>query len=171
MTASHRSPVERGDRGQSFASDVRHELALQFPPRACCRLAEIAGISGAARTRADGRRLTCMLTSSAAARKLVRLAHVAERDRHAPGGVEGAGLPESHFKRGRTQVRPTYSVTLGPALAMDHDPRARSCCRRAYLRAAFMTAGDVSIGPTGTHLEFRLSSAVSARHVSDILSA
>ncbi|MFN2462587.1 MAG: DNA-binding protein WhiA, partial [Candidatus Dormibacteria bacterium] len=47
----------------------------------------------------------------------------------------------------------------------------RSCCRRAYLRAAFMTAGDVSIGPTGTHLEFRLSSAVSARHVSDILSA
>lgn len=158
MPTSHRTPAERLSRQPSFASDARHELALQFPARACCRDAEVTGVLGAARTREVDGGLTVLLTSSAVARKLVRLARFEAHE-------------EGHFKRGTTPVRPTYEVTLKPAPVVAMTPPSRACCRRAYLRAAFMTAGDVSIAMSGTHLEFRLASEPAARHVAEVLRA
>ncbi len=163
MATTTRSPAERLSRQPSFASDARHELALQFPSRACCQAAEIAGVLAAARTRAavpaePDRGLAVLLTSSAVARKLVRLARSAAHE-------------EGHFRRGATHVRPTYEVTLRPALAPPTEAPTRACCRRAFLRAAFMTAGDVSIGMAGAHLEFRLASEEGARHVAAVLGA
>ncbi|MFN2465121.1 MAG: DNA-binding protein WhiA [Candidatus Dormibacteria bacterium] len=140
---------------------MRHELALQFPSRACCQAAEVAGILAAARTHDPGGDasggLTFLLTSSAVARKLVRLTR------------DGAIHEDGHFQRGPTHVRPTYAVTLRPAPALPPAAPSRQCCRRAFLRAAFMTAGDVSIGPAGTHLEFRLAAQSGARHVAAVL--
>ena len=153
----------------TFASDVRHELALQFPARACCRATEIAGIFAAARTRTTDGGLTGLLTSSVAARKLVRLARATERDRTDLVEAPDAVLAEGHFRRGLTHTRPTYAVTLVPAPTPPEAAPTRACCRRSYLRAAFMTAGDVSIGAAATHLEFRLSSELAARHVSEVL--
>ena len=161
--------MDRGGRPPSFASDVRHELALQFPARACCRETEIAGVFAAARSRASDGGLTGFLTSSVAARKLVRLARATQRDRAEQSGDHAEPLPDGHFRRGATHTRPTYTVTLNPPPPAPEAAPARACCRRAYLRAAFMTAGDVSIGATGTHLEFRLSSELAADHVSDAL--
>jgi DNA-binding transcriptional regulator WhiA len=154
---SQRTAAERLSRQPSFASDARHELALQFPARACCRDTEVTGVLGAARSREVDGGLTVLLTSSAVARKLVRLARFAAQ--------------EAHFTRGTTAVRPTYQVALRPAPAVASTPPSRACCRRAYLRAVFMTAGDVSIGMSGTHLEFRLSSEASARQVAEVLRA
>ncbi|HEV1997467.1 MAG TPA: DNA-binding protein WhiA [Candidatus Dormibacteraeota bacterium] len=162
MTASSRAP--------SFASDVRHELALQYPARACCRQTEVAGVLAAARTRATDAGLTCLLTSSAVARKLVKLARSVERDQQ-PGAGALDEISAGHFRRGSTHVRPTYAVTLRPAPAGSPEAPSRECCRRAFLRAAFMTAGDVSIGSTGTHLEFRLSSQEAAAQVSAVMGA
>lgn len=112
----------------------------------------------AARTREVDGGLTVLLTSSAVARKLVRLARFEAHE-------------EAHFKRGTTHIRPTYEVTLRPASTVAATPPSRACCRRAYLRAAFMTAGDVSIGISGVHLEFRLASEPAARQVADMLRA
>jgi hypothetical protein len=169
LPTARRAPADRIDRQPSFASDTRHELALQYPSRVCCQAAEIAGVLAAARTRepADGDAgggLTFLVTSSAVARKLVRLARSAERARDA--------LPphdEGHFRRGPTHVRPTYAVTLRPAPALPAAAPPRACCRRAFLRAAFMTAGDVSIGMSSTHMEFRLASQAGARQVAAVL--
>jgi DNA-binding transcriptional regulator WhiA len=144
-------------------------MALQYPSRACCREAEIGGVLAAARTRApeDGdpeSGLTLLVTSSAVARKLVRLARSAERARDAL-----APHDEGHFRRGATHVRPTYAVTLRPAPTLPVAAPPRACCRRAFLRAAFMTAGDVSIGMSSTHMEFRLASQAGARQVAAVL--
>ncbi|MDQ6747628.1 MAG: DNA-binding protein WhiA [Candidatus Dormibacteraeota bacterium] len=169
MLTPSRPAVERLSRPSSFASEARHELAVQFPARACCQDAEVAGILAAARTRAPGAGLaqdglTLLLTSSAVARKLVRLARSAERAHD-----DRATHEEGHFQRGPGHVRPTYAVTLLPAPALPAAPPSRACCRRAFLRAAFMTAGDVSIGMSGTHLELRLASEAGARLVAAIL--
>ena len=123
----------------------------------------------AARSRPAGTGLTVLLTSSAVARKLVRLARSVERE-HAVGGLTADEAGEGHFRRGPTHVRPTYAVTLRPAPQAASTP-TRECCRRAFLRAAFMTAGDVSIGSTGTHLEFRLASQVAADQVAQVMRA
>ena len=159
MTAPSRAPAERVARDPSFASEVRHELALQYPSRACCQQAEVRGVLAAARSRPGPGEVTCLLTTSVVARKLVRLARATGR---LGGGEEADGAGQVHFRRGKTPVRPTYAVTLRPAPRMQARVPARSCCRRAFIRAAFMTAGDVSIGPSGTHFEFRLSSARAA---------
>ena len=126
----------------------------------------MSGVLAAARTREAGDGVTILLTSSAVARKLVRLARSAERARDQVEAPQ-----EGHFRRGPTHVRPTYAVTLRTAPILPVNPPTRACCRRAYLRAAFMTAGDVSIGTSATHLEFRLSSEAAARQVSDVLKA
>ena len=125
------------------------------------------GVLAAARTRVADGRLTCLLTSSAVARKLVRLARSVEREREPDAGTREP--VESHFHRGLTHVRPTYAVTLslGPGSAVGAP--SRGCCRRAFLRAAFMTAGEVTIGPAGTHLEFRLVSGDAAAQISEVL--
>lgn len=130
----------------------------------------MAGALAAARTRAAEGGTTLLVTGSAVARKLVKLARSVEREQIAEGGT-AAGEAEGHFRRGPTHVRPTYQVTLRPAPPALSEAPARECCRRAFLRAAFMTAGDVSIGSTGTHLEFRLASQAAADQVSEVIRA
>jgi DNA-binding protein WhiA len=129
------------------------------------------GILAAARARPAGAGVNCLLTSSAAARKLVRLARSTRQDREELAGMPEPPLPEGHFRRGNTHLRPTYMVTLSPVPRLPAGAPARACCRRAFLRAAFMTAGDVSIGPTGNHLEFRLVSEAAAEEVARALAA
>jgi DNA-binding protein WhiA len=143
----------------TFAADVRHELALQLQPRRCCQLSELQGVLAAARIDADaGERVSLRLTSNVAARKVVRLSRLLS-------GRVDEGHQDAHFRRGRTHVRPSYEVTLhrepGTSLARlssDASPPTRECCRRAFLRGAFTTAGVVSIGSGGSHLEFGLTS-------------
>jgi DNA-binding protein WhiA len=130
----------------------------------------VEGVLAAARTRGANGRLTCLLTSSAVARKLVRLARSVERERDSGAGPREQPV-EGHFRRGPTHVRPTYAVTLSPAPGSPAAAPSRDCCRRAFLRAAFMTAGEVTIGPTGTHLEFRLASREAAAQIADVVRA
>ena len=120
----------------------------------------------AARSRVAVGGLTCLLTSSAVARKLVRLARSVEPERGS-----GEELVEVHFRRGPTHVRPSYAVTIRPAPGSPMHPPPRDCCRRAFLRAAFMTAGEVTIGSTGTHLEFRLVSEEAADQIAEVMGA
>ena len=109
------------------------------------------------------------LTTSAAARKAVRLARLAWPD---------LDVHESHFSRGRTPVRPSYLVRLpatpGSPLAGLADPVAmptRACCRRAFLRGAFLAVGGISAGPGGNHVELAMPSAASADVVTEILAS
>ena len=101
-------------RERELVQAIRAELAAIDPPRACCRLAERAGLGAAAQGHAR---------SPVVARLAVRLS-------------EG-GMRESS----------------GPAPAFDW-AGTRDHCRAAWLRGRFLTAGSLSLGGRGAHLEF-----------------
>ena len=97
-------------RDRDLAQAVRAELAAIDPPRACCRLAERAGLGAAAEGRAR---------SAVVARLAVRLADAAD-DRTA-----------------------SFDWDVG-----------RAHCRAAWLRGRFLARGSLSLGSSGTQLEF-----------------
>jgi DNA-binding transcriptional regulator WhiA len=154
----------------SFSSEVRHELALLVPARECCQLSELRGIAAAAADLAPlpGDALSLRLTLNSAVRKVVRLARLR--------GISGEGGADPSFHRGPTHLRPTYRVVLdvaagAPGAALTEPPRVveRPCCRRAFLRGAFLVAGVVNRGASGYHLEFELAGEAQARTVAATL--
>jgi DNA-binding transcriptional regulator WhiA len=158
--------VDRPRAQSSFATDVKHELALQLPARPCCQLSELQGFVAAAHvTRAD-QQLSFRVASNIAARKAVRLAGLLEtRHRDGREGTQAGG----HFLRGTTAVRPSYRVTVGvdpagPLGALTEAARApaRHCCTRAFLRGAYLAGGSVSVTPSGYHLEIVFAGAAGA---------
>lgn len=106
---------------------VRAELAAIEPARACCRLAERAGLGAAALGRAR---------SPVIARLAVRLPAVTA-PAAAPAGAGEARGP---------------SAAPGPA-TFDWGS-ARDHCRLAYLRGVFLATGSLSLSAGRAHLEF-----------------
>jgi cell division protein WhiA len=142
----------------SFANDVKHELALQLPARHCCQLSELEGLVASAPTVRDDERASVKLAGSIAARKAVRLARLLD------GGDEAGN--SGHFRRGATHLRPSYVVSFttdpnGPlsTLGQAGKPPTRGCCRRAFLRGAYLAGGSVSVGASGYHLELTCATA------------
>ena len=162
MTSSARRPASERH-GASFAADARHELALHVPARPCCQLSELEGVVAAARTFETEGSLAARLTSSAVARKVVRLGRLL---------TDAGDSSEHHFIRGTTHLRPTYVVTIDrragtPLADLRTDaplPEAHHC-RRAYLRGAFIASGVVSLTAAGTHLELALTAQAPAARV------
>lgn len=110
-------------RDRELVEAVRAELAAIDPPRACCRLAERQGLGQAATGRAR---------STVVARLAVRLAD------------DGRG----GWRRGS----PMRSATDVEATDIDWS-EARPHCRAAWLRGRFLSAGSLSLGQGGSHLE------------------
>jgi DNA-binding transcriptional regulator WhiA len=154
----------------SFASDVKHELALQLPARSCCQLSELEGLVASASGVRDGGRVSVKLAGNIAARKAVRLARLLEGRDDARG--------DGHFRRGTTHLRPSYRVSFatdgnGPlkALAQAAGAPPRPCCRRAFLRGAYLAGGSVSVGASGYHLELACATAAGAAAVAETMDA
>ena len=167
---SRQAPVRERPRPRSpFATDLKHELALHVPARACCQLSELQGFTAAAPvTRSDGH-LSFRVSSNIAARKAVRLTGLLE-DGH--NGARGAG----HFRRGVTRIRPTYRVSTGfdaggrlAVLATSGEAPTRSCCRRSFLRGAYLAGGSVSLGVSGYHFEIAFASHQGAMAAAEAL--
>ncbi len=127
----------------SYSQAVRTSLAAQDPSEGCCQAALLGGLLAiAGRRRDDG--LILELETAAVARQAFRLAKTrwAATPHLLPGGHP-------------------YKVTLGNAAAFDGPldaARARGirkvCCRRAWLRGAFMAGGSLTRPEHGYHLEF-----------------
>jgi DNA-binding transcriptional regulator WhiA len=154
----------------SFANDVKHELALQLPARACCQLSELEGLLASAPAARGGRAVSVRLAGNIAARKAVRLARLLD------GGDPPRG--SGHFRRGPTHSRPSYIVSFrteadGPLsrLMETADPPTRGCCRRAFLRGAFLAGGSVSVAASGYHLELTCATAEGAAAVEETMAA
>jgi len=140
-------PLNQGDREISFGADVRQELALQVPARSCCQRSELQGIFDAAGALIHDGMASARLSTSSAARKAVRLGRLVDTT---PDGQHG-----SHFRRGATHLRPSYRVGLPRSVVpADKQSPSRSCCRKSYLRGAFLAGGAASLTASGTHLEF-----------------
>jgi DNA-binding transcriptional regulator WhiA len=138
------------------ASELRGELARIRPARACCRRAELVGLLQSAG--ADGGVRTL---DHATARIAVQLAASIGVAATAPGAsATGSRVPGRHHLR----------VALEGGLPSSWDAvTTRNCDRRAFLRGLLLSAGSVSGGPGGAHVEFVLRDRRSANELRRLL--
>jgi DNA-binding protein WhiA len=165
----------------SFGEAVRAEMAEALPVAAHCRLALLAGLMRAAgRLHLHGRgelHVDCDLASAAVARQLVSLL------RESGATCEIRTYHERRFgRRARYQVivgpdprslqvlesAGVLGSSLGPAERVPRRVVSRSCCRRTYLRGAFMASGSLTDPRAGAHLELRTSSPESAHELAEL---
>lgn len=153
----------------TLAEDVRAELAAIAPDRPCDRLAELSALfhaSGRLHFRGRGEvALHLDLASSAVARRAFALLRSLDIDSeirtYRRRAFDRATRYELHV--GGT---PSTLAVLAEAGVLDraHRPLAcpprrlvtSSCCRRAYLRGAFLAGGSL-VGPPSPHLELRVA--------------
>ncbi len=167
----------------SLVENVRAELAAIAPQERCDRLAELSALfhtAGTVHLRGRGAiDLHLDLGSSAAARRAFAL--LAEL--RIPSEIRT--YVAHSFNRGtRYQLHvegsePTL-VTLGEAGVLDERHRplerppgrvvARSCCRGAYLRGAFLGGGSLT-GPRSPHLEVRTPTSAGASFLRSVCSS
>jgi DNA-binding protein WhiA len=168
---------------ESLAADARAELAALAPARRCDRLAEISALFHTAGTvHLLGRARLAFhldLAESSVARRAFAILRALRVD------SEIRTYRRHAFDRGpRTQLLVdgtphaidvlTEAGVLGrDRLPLDRPPGrvvARSCCRSAYLRGAFLGAGSLS-GPRSPHLEVRTPLHAGAAFVRSVASA
>ena len=151
----------------TLAEDVRAELASIAPSRACDRLAELSALFHAAgRLHLRGRGQVALhldLASSAVARRAFALLRALELESeirtYRRRSFDLATRYELHVAG-----TPHALSVLAEAGVLDraHRPLARppqrlvakTCCRGAYLRGAFLGGGSL-VGPPSPHLELR----------------
>ena len=162
----------RNDERQSFSAQVKEELVRMPLGRPCCMLSELSALtqtSGHLSFRGGGRlSVSYRLDNTGAARRLFRLLK-------ARLNISAA----LHFTQSpQLGGRRTCVLTLGEAdtgallralhmLETDEDglprlrrtvprhPMTRQCCRRAFLRGAFLGAGTMTGPEKGYHFEWR----------------
>lgn len=167
----------------SFSSETKQELCL-IADKPCCKKAELAAFIhgiGTLRIGRGGQSVWMTTEVPAVARRIFSLCK------------EGFGVtPEVRTQlRKRLGKRNVYHVVLGPARAQDilmetgllreteegvRISRAvplsllrKACCKRAYLRGAFLATGTLSDPGKGYHLEVTSSSEEYAQSLSNFI--
>ncbi|MBA3688110.1 MAG: DNA-binding protein WhiA [Chloroflexi bacterium] len=140
------------------ASELRGELARIRPARACCRRAELVGLLQSAG--ADGGVRTL---DHATARIAVQLAASIGVAATAPrASATGSHVPGRHHLKVALEGELPSSWEL---------VTTKACDRRAFLRGLLLSAGSVSGGPGGPHVEFVLRDRRSAHKLQRLLQA
>jgi DNA-binding protein WhiA len=161
-----------------LSDEVRRELATIEPKRRCDRLAELSGLfhtAGSLHLHGQGEFSVHLdVAESATARRAFGLLRTL--------GVE-AEIRTYRQRALRRSTRYQIHVSGSPAtlailveagvVSRSHAPLeappkrvvGRSCCRRAYLRGAFLGAGSIS-GPRAPHLEIRTADRAGAELIS-----
>lgn len=172
--------VRRKSFDMSFASETKNELARITPEKKCCMIAEIAGFmrfAGSIGLAGGGKFRISMTTPNNAVvrhyKSLIGKYFKVDTD-------IGVGMAES-FDRGKQ-----YTITIDPdnnsemilreagILMVREGMNSISdgiyeglirtkCCRKAYLRGAFLAAGTVANPEKSYHLEISTTSQLLAR--------
>jgi DNA-binding protein WhiA len=162
------------------SEDVRKELAQIAPLRACDRLAELSALfhsAGSLHLRGRGDwALHLDLGSGAAARRAFALLRDegirSEIRTYRRRAFDRSTRYQLHVAGGEHTLRVLVAAGVldrrhGPLERPPLRVVARSCCRRAYLRGAFLGGGSFS-GPRSPHLELRAASAEAASLLVDV---
>ena len=144
----------------SFSSEVKEELARQLSPARHCRIAELSAIM-----------------------------HLCGQYGATKDGALTIGFQtenESVVRKGFTLLKKTYNIESDVALTGEEkknlidkfgdlkapiDPVLikSSCCKRAYLRGAFLCCGSISDPEKGYHLEFVCDSEEKAEQIKTVI--
>lgn len=164
----------------SLGDDARSELAAVAPGRRCDRLAELSGLfhtAGSLHLRGRGAvSLQLDLAVSAVARRafalLAELNVPAEIRTYRRRAFDGATRYQLHVEGTRAALEVfeqagVLGVAHGPLEKPPGRVVARSCCRGAYLRGAFLGTGSLS-GPRSPHLELRTQTPAGAQFIRSV---
>ena len=178
---------------ETFSGRLREELEGRMPRGRHCRAAELAAIlcfAGELKREEDGRICLCVRGDEGpAARKcftlLLKTSNINARLRRKPlnfdmdissgqnpgGSAAGIVLEKEEAERLFALLR--VPEPPGPEIfPEDGLPAAlleRTCCRRSFLRGAFLCTGSVSDPARGYHLEFSCSDRQRAGQVRSVL--
>lgn len=170
----------------SYASEVKNELARIIPEKDCCTLAEIAGFmrfSGSIGLAGLGKFRIVMTTPNLAIvrhyKTLIKKYFEVETE------IE-VGESEGPVRPGQGRRAKAYTISIGPENNSEmilretgilmvrqgmnaisdgiYDGLIRTkCCRKAYLRGAFLASGKISNPEKGYHYEITTTSEAQAR--------
>lgn len=151
----------------TFSQDVRTQLAHLERVKPCCQkalLLALLSVCAAVAQRPDERDLVLTVENNAVARLLFKL--VKELFGVTPQLQNGAGTGRlNHFRL----VVPLSEEGLEGAMSLSDLQRSiqkRSCCRRAFLRGAFLGCGSLVDPERAYHMEFTAPGEVSSWIVS-----
>ena len=130
------------------ASELKGELARIHPARSCCRRAELAGLLVAQTGPASTESAAIRTLEHPTARVAVQLASAIGVPAEGPMPTGVATAPHRTGGRRHLQV-----VLDRSAIDEWRWEEAKPCDRRAFMRGAMLNA-SISLGPTGTHIEF-----------------
>ena len=169
----------------SFSSEVKEELSRHIGTSRHCQIAEVAAIiihTGYVRVEDDSATLYLLSDNSLAYRKFFTLIKKAFNINdsvsedvpllHHEGRVYRAVLTETEEVRTVLEAA-RLMETDGAVRDFDLGPSPmvtrNSCCKRAYIRDAFMCIGSISDPNKGYHLEFVCSSDGQARFLKELI--
>ncbi len=147
----------------SFSSDVKQELCSLPPQKACCQRAELAGLTafaGAVLPDSEGGGLRIRTENAAVAQRAYDLFAVQFSIRptrmaalkKSTGYIHTLRLyPAQHYM----QIMNALGLVREGRVKFCADPfiTAEPCCRRAFLRGAFLGGGSVNAPEKSYHLE------------------
>lgn len=150
----------------SFSAEVKNDLARSLGRKACCRTAELAALlrMGAVLTLGAKRSvgLAFATENAAVARKALMLLKGSAGVRTELTVIRSRRLKKNNSYRVRVlpsreaaALMERLGLMRGSAFNMGTDSALleKTCCRRAYLRGAFLGGGSVSRPEAGYHLE------------------
>ena len=141
------------------ATELKGELARIQPARICCRRAELAGLLfGRTGSRAQ-QEASIRTLDYATARVAVQLA--ASVGLHAEGPMPAVGSVAHRAAGTRRHLRVVLDGSAADGLSWND---AKACDRRAFLRGAVLNA-SISLGASGTHIEFVFADASRANEL------
>ena len=170
----------------SFSSRAKEELVNDKLKKPCCRLAALSALvqmSGSLQLAGGKKRLRLTTESYAVARWGVQLAkslypletEILVRERKRLGKnrsfailMSGEAVEQVLFDTGlMSRTEEGYSLEGGVPAGLVQE----ECCRRAFLRGAFMGGGSISNPERGYHLEFVVRTERLAYELCDTLNA
>jgi DNA-binding protein WhiA len=170
--------MTRSGRIASFSSEVRRELAATLPREEHCRRALLAGIlrtAGSFHLHGRGEvHVEIDLALNVVARRTFELLRLAgataevrpySADRF--GGERRFAVVVDGDEASMRTLRAAGALTAEgrPMHDLPAEVVRRSCCRRAYLRGAFMAGGSVAPPRRAAHLELRAHDMDGARRL------
>ena len=178
----------------SFSSDTREELSRQMSSRRHCRLSELSAIlsmcGGVSILADDQVRIRVVTENIHAARKFsellrklyrftceVRVRRVGVKKHKfivaVPGNEDTKRILADTCQLGQ-DTEDTASAVLNAEEGLEDASGkllARSCCRRAYLRGAFLSAGSISDPRKYYHFEIACESLYRAEMLKDLIAS
>ncbi|MDD4601767.1 Sporulation transcription regulator WhiA [bioreactor metagenome] len=150
----------------SYSTDVKNELARVVGERSCCHLAELASLMRMGGTMLIGGNrnlgITFTTENAAVARKVLSLIKGGFHLKTEVVVTRGRRLKKSNSYLIKVVPSPVVTELLsalgimkgdGINIGSDSGILRKSCCRRAYLRGAFLGGGSVSKPEGEYHLE------------------